>query len=185
MQKDKSCHYVSNNKYFKSPPRMDDARHFTDYRPNCDVNNLISANNTILNSFEYRQFLTHNAANLIELNRNYACEKNCNADCKKPYNQGTMLDEQSMRVCNNHSCNTDFVNMNGIGTGRKYDTKSGSCNHWESKNANQSNSCADTVALFNYYNQIDTKAQGELFPRSTHPSGGKAFSGGDPQAYNL
>ena len=84
MQKDKSCHYVSNNKYFKSPPRMDDARHFTDYRPSCDVNNLISANNTILNSFEYRQFLTHNANNLIELNRNYACEKNCNADCKKP-----------------------------------------------------------------------------------------------------
>ena len=79
-----SCNYVSNNKYFKSPPRMDDARHFTDYRPNCHVNNLVASNNGILNSFEYRMFLTHNANNLMELNRSYAVQKNGNGECKQP-----------------------------------------------------------------------------------------------------
>ena len=43
-----SCYKTSNNKYFKCPPRMDDGRHFTDYRPNCHVNNLVRANNKIL-----------------------------------------------------------------------------------------------------------------------------------------
>ena len=37
-----SCYKTSNNKYFNLPPRMDDARHFTDYRPNCVMNNLLS-----------------------------------------------------------------------------------------------------------------------------------------------
>ena len=35
------CKKTSNNKYFNCPPRMDDGRHFTDYRPNDRVNNLI------------------------------------------------------------------------------------------------------------------------------------------------
>ena len=39
--------HTSNNKYFDCPPRMDDARHFTDYRPNRDVNNKIRHNNKI------------------------------------------------------------------------------------------------------------------------------------------
>ena len=55
------CHKTSNNKYFNCPPRMDDGRHFTDYRPSCHVNNLVRSNNAVLNSHEYRMFLTHNA----------------------------------------------------------------------------------------------------------------------------
>ena len=31
----------NNKNYASCPPRMDDGRHFTDYRPNCFVNNLI------------------------------------------------------------------------------------------------------------------------------------------------
>ena len=34
-----SCYKASNNKYFNCPPRMDDGRHFTDYRSSCDTNN--------------------------------------------------------------------------------------------------------------------------------------------------
>ena len=56
-----SCSKTSNNKFFGCPPRMDDARHFTDYRPNCHLNNTLKANNKTFNSFQYRMFLTHNA----------------------------------------------------------------------------------------------------------------------------
>ena len=105
-----SCYKTSNNKYFKCPPRMDDGRHFTDYRPNCHVNNLVRTNNAVINSHNYRMFLTHNGQKLMTLNRGYASEKNSCAPCQEPYHQGTMLPEQSVQVCNNKSCNTDFVN---------------------------------------------------------------------------
>ena len=48
-----------------------------------------------------------------------------------------------------------------------------------------SNCCAKNGDLFNYYNQVTSKAQGELIPRLTVPSGGKAMSGGDPAPFNL
>ena len=42
-----SCYKTSNNKYAKCPPRMDDGRHFTDYRPNHEINKHIIENNKI------------------------------------------------------------------------------------------------------------------------------------------
>ena len=48
-----SCYKACNNKHFNCPPRMDDGRHFTDYRPNCHVNNLVRGNNAVLNSHEF------------------------------------------------------------------------------------------------------------------------------------
>ena len=166
---------------------MDDGRHFTDYRPNCHVNNLISSNNKVTNSFQSRQFLTHNANKLMDLNRTYACQKNCCGPCKQPYNKGTMLDEQTQKTCNNKSCNTDFVNKNGLGQGRVYSEESVSCGNWpKDLPLNQPyNCCADKKDLFNYYGQIDRKAQGELLPRLTIPGGGKAMTGGDPAPFNL
>ena len=44
---------------------MDDGRHFTDYRPICHLNNLITVNNNLKNSFEYRMHLTKNAEKLM------------------------------------------------------------------------------------------------------------------------
>ena len=41
----------NNPKYTIRPPRMDDGRHFTDYRPNCFVNNLIQTQNRITDSY--------------------------------------------------------------------------------------------------------------------------------------
>lgn len=181
-----SCYKTSNNKHFKCPPRMDDGRHFTDYRPNCHVNNLIRANNFLLNSYDTRMFLTKNANKLMTLNRTYACQKNCCGPCKAPYNSGTMLDEKNISSCTNNSCTTDLKNHNGIGNGRKYDNSS-SCNSWPSSLpvGQLSNCCALTNDLYNYYNHINTKAQGEIFPRNSIPSGGDILSGGDPVAYNF
>ena len=44
------CYKTTNNKYFNCPPRMSDGRHFTDYRPVCDVNNLIASNNNLVSN---------------------------------------------------------------------------------------------------------------------------------------
>ena len=182
-----SCYKTSNNKYFKCPPRMDDGRHFTDYRPNCHVNNLIRSNNSITTSFQNRKFLTNNAKKLMDLNRTYACQKNCCGPCKEPYNQGTMTPEQSRKSCNNNSCKTDLVNQEGLGQGRVYSEEESSCSNWpKSLPINQPyNCCADKKSLFNYYNHVDRKAQGELIPRLTVPGGGDAMKGGDPAPFNL
>ena len=78
----KNKHFPSNNKYPDCPPRMDDARHFTDYRPNRDINNLIRLNNDIVNSHTYRSFLTRNGQKIIDLNKKMSCVRNCCGPCK-------------------------------------------------------------------------------------------------------
>ena len=62
----KSNQFPSNNKYPDCPPRMSDGRHFTDYRPSTDTNNLIKMDNDIVNNYTYRNFLTNNADKIME-----------------------------------------------------------------------------------------------------------------------
>lgn len=125
---------TNNNQYDSCPPRMDDARHFTDYRPNCHLNNLIVTSYSIQNSHDYRSFLTHNAKELMKMNRNYACEKNCCGPCVEPYNQGTMLPENTIVKCNNQSCSSTLFDPKGLGQGRQYtDNLQMSCGEWNSR----------------------------------------------------
>ena len=110
------CYKTSNNKFFGCPARMADGRNFTDYRPDCYVNNLIRQNNSTYNSFQYRMFLTHNAEKLMNLNRTYACEKNCCGPCQSPYDVGTMMPSNSAVDCNANKCGNnvgDISNMCG------------------------------------------------------------------------
>ena len=44
---------------------MSDGRHFTDYRSSCVANAMIHVNNELTNSYEYRNFLTQNAEEII------------------------------------------------------------------------------------------------------------------------
>lgn len=81
----------NNPKYHHCPPRMDDARHFTDYRPNCVVNNLIQVQNQIGDNYHYRQFLVNNASKLMELNDLYATKRNYCSTCDAPEMQGTKM----------------------------------------------------------------------------------------------
>ncbi len=185
-----SCYKTSNNKHFGCPPRMADGRHFTDYRPNCYVNNLLRANNNINNSFLYRKYLTENADRLMQLNRAYACQKNCCGPCVKPYNQGIMLPLHSKLSCDENNCQSNIVDQEGLGQGIDYGVNNGTnnvggCNNWQdSLPIDQPyNCCSDNKGLFNYYDDIDTKAQGN-FSRHSIPSGGIVMSGGDPKAYN-
>ena len=106
---------VSDNKFVDCPARMDDGRQFTDYRPNCYLNNAIRVNNQTYNSFQYRMFLTHNATNLMKLNRNYNTQQMGCASCN-----ATTLPEQSVVQCNANKCQIRNVNPKGLGQGRQY-----------------------------------------------------------------
>ena len=176
----KNCYKTSNNKYFQCPPRMDDGRHFTDYAPNCYVNNILRTNNQVYNSFQYRKFLTENADKLMDMNRTYACQKNCCGPCDGKQE----LPHHSEILCNNTNCSHKIINTDGIGI-KVNSNSDNSCDiDFNKLPINQPyNCCADNKGIFNYYDDVDTKAQGD-FSRYTSPSGGVVFSGGDPKAYN-
>jgi hypothetical protein len=115
-----SCYRTNDNKYSNAPPKMADGRHFTDYRPNCFLNNRIQVENDITNSYDMRLFLTRNAEKLMELNKKNSYVMNGSIECKKPYNQGTMLPEESKVVCNSQTCKVVHNYDNGLGMGRMY-----------------------------------------------------------------
>jgi hypothetical protein len=104
-----SCTKTSNNKHFNCPPRMDDGRHFTDYRPHCHMENLIQHDNGMHNSFQTRLFLTQNATKLIELNRKEACSKNCCGPCQSPYQISTTMPEASALAANYYPASMEHV----------------------------------------------------------------------------
>lgn len=105
------CDKTSNNKYFNCPPRMSDGRHFTDYRQSDYVNNLLRMTAHINGSYQYRQFLIHNATNLIMANNEYAKDKNGCHPCNfKPVE---FKRECDVDLSNMH-CKT--IHHNGIGT---------------------------------------------------------------------
>lgn len=178
-----NCYRTSNNKFFNAPPRMDDARHFTDYRPNCMVNNMLRNNNEIFNSFDYRLFLARNAEHIMESNRKHAFNKNGVSECKKPYEVGTMLPEQTKVVCNKTNCKRVENDPAGLGEGRVYSEDPESCiSGFKSAPLELTNNkCTPPQDNFNYY--PNSNIQGANFARQVVPSGGQMLSGGDPSEY--
>lgn len=69
-------------KYSKCPPRMDDGRHFTDYRSSCYSNALFGYEKQIECSHDYRTFLTQNALKIMKSNTESAWKKNGIGPCK-------------------------------------------------------------------------------------------------------
>ena len=122
LQNSSTCLKTSNNKYPESPALMSDGRTFTDYRQNCAVNNLLKTNSNTFNSHEYRMFLTRNAKNLIDLNRQVAYERNKIGPSMEPYNIGTMLPEKTKVNCDHHGCMIQINDETGIGQGRQYNS---------------------------------------------------------------
>ena len=104
------CNKTSNNKYFNSPARMDDGRAFTDYRASTSVDDMIRYSNNVMGSYEYRQFLIHNALNIMKVNQDYTQEKIGNGSCNAspiPFNE-TCDVNKSWSKCN-------ITNRNGVG----------------------------------------------------------------------
>lgn len=106
-----NCNECSDSKYTSCPAKMSDGRLFTDYRPRCfthDVNK---------NSYEYRQFMIHNAEKMLKEERTKI--KMC-GPCVEPFNVGTMLEEQTIVKCDENSCKVVLKNPYGLGQGRDY-----------------------------------------------------------------
>jgi hypothetical protein len=105
-----TCNKTSNNKYFDCPARMDDGRTFTDYRPSNTVDDMIRYSNNVMSSYEYRQFLIHNADNIMKINHEYIDDKvsmsNCNAK-EVPFKSVCDINKQYSK------CSP--INSNGIG----------------------------------------------------------------------
>ena len=115
-----SCDKASENKFFNCPPKMSDGRHFTDYRPRCAVNYPTEFKDAPLSSYDYRQYLIQNAEKLMTANYEKAFKDNACGPCVEPWNQGTMLPEQTMQECNGSTCKFSVNDPNGLGLGRMY-----------------------------------------------------------------
>ncbi len=175
-----SCSKTSNNKHFNCPPRMDDGRHFTDYRPNCHINNLIQNNNSLHSSFQTRNFLTQNAMKLMELNREEACSANCCGPCQKPYQIGTTLPEKSAEImggpvpCGQKESQLPLINS--------YNGKPLGCSSWNVGDSKRTqNCCTPSLEAVNYY---QFEKDNINVTRKAVPGGGIPLKGGDPNMYN-
>ena len=159
-----SCMKASDNKHFDCPARMADGRHFTDYRPNCHLNNNLRTNNSLVNTFEYRRFLQNRGNELMDFNRKSAYDLNGCGTCKEPYHTNTMLPEQSRLYCNKDGCKAEVVDPKGLGQGRCYGPTQG---HLREKQA--SNCCGNSNSVFSYYGGNDPAMK---YVRDAVPSGG-------------
>lgn len=102
---------TSDNVNLDFPARMADGRTFTDYRPNCVMNRVLSKN---MNSFEYRTYLTHNGNDvekqyLAQLENDVKCT-GCSTD--------TVMPVQTVLNCSDGMCVTEMKDPMGLGIDR-------------------------------------------------------------------
>jgi len=91
-KQNQNCNKTSNNKYFDCPALMSDGRLMTDYRSSNTLNDMIRISNNTLSSYEYRNFLTNNASNIMKINNDYISDKN---SCKS----GRLITVPFSNVC--------------------------------------------------------------------------------------
>ena len=190
---DLNCYRTSNNKFFNAPPRMADGRNFTDYRPQCDVNNGLINENKLPNSHEYRMFLTQNAEKLMDVNTKHNYVKNGIFKCKEPYEIGTMLPEAQRVLCNEKTCSVLNIDNNGLGLGRQYSKEpNGLLDPFKQcPQALDDNKCRLTEDNFNYYQlksgetvSQESEEDENNLSRPAMMGGGDMLSGGDSSVYN-
>lgn len=68
-----TCYSGSNNIHFDFPPIMADGRLYSSWQPEAIVNDRIRQQENITTSWQYRQYLTHNASNIMKINNQEAC----------------------------------------------------------------------------------------------------------------
>ena len=105
---------VTDNVELGFPARMADGRQFTDYRPNCYLNNDLGQN---MGSWQYRTFLIRNAQKIHEdfykiQEQNSAC-----TNCKN----APIPDVKTEVDCTKQNiCYYKIKDENGLGQGRIY-----------------------------------------------------------------
>jgi hypothetical protein len=107
---------------------MADGRNFTDYRTRCSqLDQMNHQNGGVQSNYDMRMFMQQNADNLMLQNRMASMQANDCAPCYNNNGNGTMLPEQSLVECDEKVCrilpNPLDVDQNGLGQGRKYNSK--------------------------------------------------------------
>ena len=69
-----TCYSGSNNIHFNFPPIMADGRIYSSWQPEAMMNENIQKKENITSSWQYRQFLTNNASQIMKANSFQACE---------------------------------------------------------------------------------------------------------------
>ena len=146
------CYKTSDNYYYNCAPKMQDGRSFTDYRPNCTLNNMVSSSNNNQSSYEYRMFLQRNGNKLRDQILDYNYKMNGCNQCGN-----TLLAEQSNLNCNSNGCSKTINDLNGLGMGKSNGSVD---NIWEKQNLinNPDNNCNKVSnELLNYYHTMSYK----------------------------
>ena len=171
-----------NNTRFDCPQLMSDGNYITDYRPNGDLNAELMNNNSICDSYQYRQFLQQNGDALMDKHREIACEQNCCGPCDEGREgfSDTMLPEKHMFVTDGRLGKMVVNNPNGIGTGRSYYTfaQGKDCEGIPTAWPKVNNNCVSPLDNFAY---IGDNTQLPDIQRQAVPGGGCVLSGGDPR----
>ena len=172
------CETASDNKWNMCPPRMSDGRHFTDYKPRCAVFES-TVNNNVMNSYDFRQYMIHNAEALMQKNRETAIKTNTCGPCVQPWNQGTMLPEQSMVKCDSSVCQIGTSDPYGLGQGRDYGIKPDAdyIQRMSQKNAEMAAKPRNTCATpqDKYYPLYGDVQDESFLARPAIPGGGEPF----------
>jgi hypothetical protein len=186
----KSCDKTVNNKEFNCPPRMSYG-FATDWRPRCSQVYAQLKNAPFTDSLSQRMYLTHNSEELMERNaQNFYNMMNCGA-CAKPWNQGTMLPEQTEQQCDSRVCTFRTNDPYGLGFARQYyddnqeteakrkfiEAKEKEQKYFE----NVAQCCGTSQDDLKYY-PLDGNIQPN-YERNAIPSGGTQLSGGSKLNY--
>ena len=68
-----TCYSGSNNIHFNFPPIMADGRNYASWQPEAVVNDRIRKQEHINSNWEYRQYLTKYATEIMKFNNNESC----------------------------------------------------------------------------------------------------------------
>ena len=68
-----TCYSASNNIHFNFPPIMADGRNYASWQPEAVVNDRIRKQEHITSNWEYRQYLTNNANEIMKFNTKESC----------------------------------------------------------------------------------------------------------------
>lgn len=111
----------NNNRADCCPALMSDGR-MTDYRPRCQSQYIPQLTNNISSSYDYRQFLIHNGADIIKENAAKSYLEHRAKVCYNDYDKGTMLPELKKIECNARTCTFRGNDPYGLGVGRDFST---------------------------------------------------------------
>ena len=67
------CYSGSNNIHFNSPPSMADGRNYANWQPEAVVNERIREQEHIKSNWQYREYLTKNAIQIMNFNNQESC----------------------------------------------------------------------------------------------------------------